>query len=158
MHLNTFITCTPILSRPIKACQVLARSHLVIVELYFFPGFFCVLRDTSSKMTKWHLIGHEIHKYVPADACNHFVLFLAGSDLHRVDSLGKSALMIGLQEGAERSCLYLIKAGSDVNMTDHEGHSVLFYSVHSSYLHTLDVAKKLIKAGKLSFCPTWHFN
>lgn len=74
-------------------------------------------------------------------------LIKAGSDLHRVDSLGKSALMIGLQEGAERSCLYLIKAGSDVNMTDHEGHSVLFYSVHSSYLHTLDVAKKLIKAG-----------
>lgn len=134
------------------------KESLSDCRIIFFPGFFCVLRDTSSKMTKWHLIGHEIHKYVPADACNHFVLFLAGSDLHRVDSLGKSALMIGLQEGAERSCLYLIKAGSDVNMTDHEGHSVLFYSVHSSYLHTLDVAKKLIKAGKLSFCPTWHFN
>lgn len=125
------------------------------VELYFFPVF-SVLRDTSSKMTKWHLIRHEIHKYVPADAYNHFVLFLTGSDLHRADNLGKSALMIGLQEGAERSCLYLIKAGSDVNITDHEGHSVLFYSVHSSYLHTLDVAKKLIKAGKFWFCSTWH--
>ncbi|XP_048778660.1 ankyrin repeat domain-containing protein 7-like [Ostrea edulis] len=75
------------------------------------------------------------------------VLVKAGSDLHHVDHLGKSALMIGLQEGAEKSCLYLIKAGSDVNRTDHEGRSVLFYAVHSSYLHTLNVAKKLFKTG-----------
>ena len=61
--------------------------------------------------------------------------------------------MVGLQEGAEKSCLYLVKAGSDVNLTDHEGQSVLFYAVHSSYLHTLEVAKKLIKAGKFLLSP-----
>lgn len=75
------------------------------------------------------------------------LLVKAGSDLHVLDHLGKSSLMIGVQEGAEKSCLYLIKAGSDVNLADHEGHSVLFYAVHSSYLHTLDVARKLMKAG-----------
>lgn len=75
------------------------------------------------------------------------LLVKAGSDLHVLDHLGKSSLIIGVQEGAEKSCLYLIKAGSDVNLADHEGHSVLFYAVHSSYIHTLDVARKLMKAG-----------
>lgn len=63
--------------------------------------------------------------------------------------------MVGLQEGAEKSCLYLVKAGSDVNLTDREGQSVLFYAVHSSYLHTLEVAKKLIKAGEFRLSSTF---
>lgn len=63
--------------------------------IIFFFGFFCVLRDMSSKMIKWYLIGYEIYKYVLVDVCNYFVFFFVGLDFYCVDSLGKLVLMIG---------------------------------------------------------------
>lgn len=62
--------------------------------------------------------------------------------------MNRNCLLLGLQQGSERSCLHLLKNGSDINVVDKEGHSVLYYSVHSPRISTLILAKRIAKGGR----------
>ena len=73
---------------------------------------------------------------------------ITGAKLDEYDVLGRTALFMGLNAGSEKTCLYLVKAGCDVNTIDSEGHSALFYATLNRSLTSLDCAKKIIKAGQ----------
>lgn len=75
------------------------------------------------------------------------LLIKSGARVNDTDHMGRSAFLIGLHLGSERSCLHLLKCGCDVNQTDLEGHSALHFATYATDLQTLDIARKILKSG-----------
>lgn len=75
------------------------------------------------------------------------MITIAGADVNRTDSTGKTALLISLQESRSDIALYLIKHGSDVNVVDRLGQSALYIIIESMDLKCVKTVKKLLKAG-----------
>ena len=66
--------------------------------------------------------------------------------MDETECTGKTALLIGFQEGHDTLCKYLIKGGCDVNVSDHLGQSALYFAVHRSS-PSMALCQKLIKYG-----------
>jgi ankyrin repeat protein len=59
-----------------------------------------------------------------------------------------TALLIGLQEGREKSCVYLIRHGCEVNIVDKLGQTALYLATHTTNeTCNSSMCKKLISAG-----------
>lgn len=56
-------------------------------------------------------------------------------------------MLIGLQEGRDKSCVYLIKQGCEVNIVDKLGQSTLFLATHNRDKNNQNICTKLISAG-----------
>jgi len=73
---------------------------------------------------------------------------LTGANVDELDCTGKTALLIGLQEGREKSCVYLIRHGCEVNIVDKLGQTALYLATHTTNeTSNSHICKKLISAG-----------
>lgn len=67
--------------------------------------------------------------------------------MNDVDCTGKSAFLIGLQEGHEKICEYLMRSGAEVNLIDNLGQSALYIAVHNPGVASIELVRKVIKSG-----------
>ena len=75
------------------------------------------------------------------------VLIYAGADINAVDCTGKTALLIGLQEGREDVCSFLMKNKCEVNLVDKLGQSTLYIAIRCCKNPSAVSVRRLLKAG-----------
>lgn len=65
------------------------------------------------------------------------------------DSTGKTAFLIGMSEGREKTTEYLMKVGCDINKIDRLGQTALYLGVISpnSARRNSEIIKKMLKSG-----------
>ena len=70
-----------------------------------------------------------------------------GASLDEEDFTGKTALLISISEGRERTTEYLIKNGCDVNKSDKLGQSALYLAIVSANIASSENIKRIMRAG-----------
>ncbi|XP_033728389.1 ankycorbin-like [Pecten maximus] len=78
------------------------------------------------------------------------ILHKAGGHIDELDSTGKTAFMIAMADGRERTSEYLIKNGCDINIVDKLGQSALYLAFTSTQGMSTDNIRRLLKAGYIT--------
>lgn len=76
-----------------------------------------------------------------------YSIIISGADMEATDCTGKTALLIGLQEGRVEVCSYLMKSKCEVNLVDKLGQSSLYIAMRCCKNPSSIVVRRLMKAG-----------
>ena len=79
-----------------------------------------------------------------------YVLPFVGSKVNAIDNLGKTPLLLALEDGKFEIAEYLIKHGSDVNSVDDLGQSALLHITRGERRDCSRIIRILLQCGK---CP-----
>ena len=74
----------------------------------------------------------------------------SGARVNTIDNLGKTPLLLALEDGKFEIAEYLIKHGSDVNSVDDLGQSALFHVTRGERTDCSRIIRILLQCGKYS--------
>lgn len=94
----------------------------------------------------------ELVMYLPCVVFTVFNLLTyhlnTGASIDAKDARGKTALFYALDEGSEKTAIYLMKNKCDVNVMDNGGHSALYEAIHSQFFHSTECLLLLESSGE----------
>ncbi|XP_067687665.1 ankyrin repeat and SOCS box protein 2-like [Haliotis asinina] len=117
------------------------KSSLPIVQVLLKSGK-CKL-DAQNKEGQTPLMKAAFYDYLDILKCLH----LKGASIDARDARGKTALFYALDEGSEKTAIYLMKNKCDVNVIDNGGHTALYEAIHSQFFHSTDCLLLLESSG-----------
>ncbi|XP_071112230.1 ankyrin repeat and SOCS box protein 2-like [Haliotis cracherodii] len=117
------------------------KSSLPMVQLLLKSGK-CKL-DAKNRDGQTPLMKAAFFDYLDIMKCLH----LKGASIDAKDARGKTALFYALDEGSEKTAIYLMKNKCDVNVMDNGGHSALYEAIHSQFFHSTECLLLLESSG-----------